>query len=412
MQHLTGSRLSNGTPQRLFFRQTIFIRWVSSLLAVVALLMLVLPQIAAAYNHPGGLYNQTQIDAAVQKVQANTQPWKGAYDRMITTANNYSSRTPVPTQDLFIPGYYTDPGGNATAVRNLHVDTWAAYSSAMAYKFTGNTAYANKSVQILKAWSTGNRTISTGGDTPLYMSYNGVAFILAGDLLLNYSATGWGSTEKTAFKNWVRNIYLPAVASISEHKDSNNRLHNWSDWGMFASMASYHLLDDSAGVYSEIDRLKRHVAAEISDTADSRGRSGYLIAEVDRGHSGIWYSYFSLAPLTAAAHLANNSTGTYLFGSDTVTGQKLKRALDYELYYLNNPGQWPWYQPNPSQPISSTNPSLYLPSSTNQWGYNLYEAMAWYYSDAGYTNYASPQRPIQVGDHHYAWTFPTLMKRS
>jgi hypothetical protein len=38
------------------------------------------------------------------------------------------------------------------------------------------------------------------------------------------------------------------------------------------------------------------------------------------------------------------------------------------------------------------------------------EAMEFIYEAEEYGQYASPARPVSYPNHHFAWTFPTLMK--
>jgi hypothetical protein len=51
-----------------------------------------------------------------------------------------------------------------------------------------------------------------------------------------------------------------------------------------------------------------------------------------------------------------------------------------------------------------------MPSAKDWWPNDLFEAMADEYGDAKYEAFAAQRRPIMNTGHHYAWTFPTLMK--
>jgi hypothetical protein len=65
---------------------------------------------------------------------------------------------------------------------------------------------------------------------------------------------------------------------------------------------------------------------------------------------------------------------------------------------VQNPSSWPHAQ-NPG-----------MPSAKDWWPNDLFEAMADEYGDAKYEAFAAQRRPIMNTGHHYAWTFPTLMK--
>jgi hypothetical protein len=72
-------------------------------------------------------------------------------------------------------------------------------------------------------------------------------------------------------------------------------------------------------------------------------------------------------------------------------------GLDYLIEFVNHPDTWPWH---PNQRLGSP----------ETWPGNLFEAMEGIYDDPGYGKYAKPARPIIYPIHHFAWTFPTLMK--
>jgi len=67
------------------------------------------------------------------------------------------------------------------------------------------------------------------------------------------------------------------------------------------------------------------------------------------------------------------------------------------LYHSQHPDQWQWFQ-NPH------------PGSSSSWPGNLLEAMYPIYKDEKYSNYVKEVRPLIYPNHHFAWTFPTLMK--
>nr|WP_231891332.1 alginate lyase family protein [Paenibacillus swuensis] len=197
---------------------------------------------------------------------------------------------------------------------------------------------------------------------------------------------GWSTEGKTAFANWVDTVYIAKVANYIK-----NHENNWGDWGTYGAMAAYYYRDDTVNLNNEITRLNGKIDKSIA--AD-----GSMPKETARGDGGLRYTYFALAPMTAAAHIAKEATGTDLFQWTSPSGRTLKSALDYLLYYLKNPGQWPHY----------TNPGV--PDTTAMWSYDLFEAMSSYYDDPDYESYAAERRSIIYVGHHYAWSFPTITK--
>lgn len=338
----------------------------------------------AVFQHPGGLYTQAQINDVKAKAQAGQQPWKAARDALVAEADQRLDDPLHAVANFNVPPYYDNPAANEAASAGITADVSAAYITAMAYRLTGNVTYANKAEQIINAWATTNTTVS-GGDGALYMSYKGVGFVFAAELLAGH--TGWISTERATFQTWLRNVLMAQSANTIK-----TRTNNWGDLGTLAALAAYHFLDDSVGVAGEVTRLRNKVDASI-------GADGRMLEEIVRGDHGLWYSHFALSAMTAAAQVAYNVTGENLFQYVSPNGKRLEAALDYLLNYLKNPTQWPH-----STAVQA------LPSSSNPWGYNLFEAMSDVYGKASYAAYAAPQRPIQYVSHHFSWSFPTLLK--
>jgi hypothetical protein len=121
--------------------------------------------------------------------------------------------------------------------------------------------------------------------------------------------------------------------------------------------------------------------------------------EVTRNADGTWYTYFSLSPMTAACWIAYNMTGENIFEMVSPEGASIEKAINYLLYYIKNPGEWPWYHKNTA-------------GHPHSWPGNLVEAMHGIYKNPDYTGYVAGSRPIIYKDHHFTWTFPTLMPLS
>ncbi len=338
---------------------------------------------AFAYPHPGGLYSQALIDSIKSNVKANLSPWKPAYDSLVAKAKWLQTEVPSAVQTFYVPAYYSGPAAHIAASALLQDDVKAAYVSAAAYALTGTNSFADKAIEIMNNWARVNTGVG-GDDSSLVMSYAGVAFIQSAELLQNYS--GWNASDKAQFKSWVSDVFLDKVANANKM-----RTNNWGMWGVLGSISAYHYLDDPAHVRSEIDLIKAKIDAQIAS-------NGAITEEVKRGASGLQYTYFYLAPLTAAAQVALDSEGVDLFNWVSPQGKTIKSALDYLLYYMQHPSSWP-YAANPE-----------LPSASDPWPSNLFEAMANYYPDPAYEAFAASKRPLMQTGHHYAWTFPTVMK--
>ena len=215
-----------------------------------------------------------------------------------------------------------------------------AYVSAIAYALTGTDSYANKTIEILNSWAYTNTDLG-GDDSTLVMTYAGIGFIQAAELVSHFS--GWNEADKSQFKSWVSNVFLQKAADAIK-----NRTNNWGAWGVYGGHQRYHYLDDSEHVRGEIERIKSKIDSQIA-------LNGSISEEAGRGARGLSYTYFYLSPLTAAAQVALEAEGVDLFSWISPRGKTIKKALDYLLYYTQHPSQWPYY----------TNPNI--PSAAEAW---------------------------------------------
>lgn len=346
---------------------------------------------ASAYSHPASSATQSELDIIKAKMLANESPWKEAYDQLIADANAGLSVTSHAVAVWNIPGYYADAAGHDAAKALLDRDAAAAYSGALAYKFTGNTAYANKAKELINGWAYTN-TSTTGSDGPLVSAYLGVGLILAADLIKDYS--GWSAADQTQFKNWIATVWLPKWDGMSSR-------NNWWDWSLYAQLAYYQFTDNATAFAAEVANLK----TQIDTSIDS---NGFLPEESSRGTNSLWYTYFALAPMTAAAEIVRNTTGENLFTWVSPSGKSIKLAADKLFYYVNGHiSEWPY----------SSNTGFPSALNSHQYPLNMYEALGEIYQDTNYDIYVTQYRPVGAvlnGDriHSFAWVYPTLLRTS
>ncbi|CAF2137776.1 unnamed protein product [Rotaria magnacalcarata] len=337
--------------------------------------------IPTGFNHPGGMHPKHQIEFVKLQVLNQSQPYYNAYRQLIVSADAAFNHTTHALADFAVPGYYIDPVLHQKNSRGLQSDAFDAYACALAYHISdGQSKYANQSIRFLTAWADLNTKYSDF-DGSLVMVYSGTAMVMAGELLLNYN--GWSHASKKKYLEWVQTVYLKASNEIRLRKN------NWADWGRLGSILSAHLLENSTEIAENIRLVKSDLFHKIAP-------DGHMPEETARGTNGIWYTYFSLAPITATCWVAYQSTGENLFTNYKQGNSSIKQALDYLYYYNLHPNEWSWFvNPNKGSPTS--------------WPGNLLEVMSSLYGDNRYSDYVKSSRPLIYRTHHFAWTFPTLM---
>lgn len=328
-------------------------------------------------NH--GMHPLTQIDYVKSQIKKKKEPYYSAYERLIYYADSLQGVSHHALVDFSVPGYYDKPLEHRANSLALQRDAFGAYCSALAYRLSDKKKYGEKACYFMKAWSSINKKYSEH-DGVLVMTYSGAAFLIAAELMSDEKI--WAASDKKEFKEWVRDVYLDAANTIRVHKN------NWADWGRFGSLLAASFLNDKTEIKENIRLFKSDLFSKIAP-------DGSMPEEIKRGNNGIWYTYFSLAPLTASCWLVYNLTGENLFALKQ-DSTSIKKALDYLLYYNEHPKEWKWNE----KPNSG---------GTNLWPGNLMEAMSGVYKDESYVNYVKGSRPIMYPIHHFAWTFPSLM---
>ncbi|RIX59501.1 hypothetical protein D3P08_04985 [Paenibacillus nanensis] len=317
-------------------------------------------------------------------------PHTAARDLLLRLADESLSVSTHAVPNWRIPGFYYDATGHQAAKRLMEADAQATYATALAYRLTGEAAYADKASELINGWAAVNREIADN-DGPLVSAYLGSGFIQAALLIKPY--TGWRPEDRALFIRWMTGICLPAWDRIPLR-------NNWWSWSLYAQLSLFRFMDDRVRFAEEAANLKAHIDASIAD-------SGFLPDEADRGTKAIWYHYFALAPLTAAAKQVLDYAGEDLFRWISPSGKTIKQALDTLLYYADGRAEeWPY---DKGQEVPS-------PLSADTWPLDLFEAMAKVYGDPAYERFAAPRRPVTGHINRssgyfqsYAWVFPELL---
>jgi hypothetical protein len=107
----------------------------------------------------------------------NTQPWKGSWDKLIANSHAQLGYVPQP-QAIVYRGYV---GVHPENYVRLFNDV-AAYACALRWKISGDSAYADKAVQMMNAWSSTLTGISGTTDAQLAAGIYGYEFANAGEI--------------------------------------------------------------------------------------------------------------------------------------------------------------------------------------------------------------------------------------
>ncbi|HVV21067.1 MAG TPA: alginate lyase family protein [Pseudonocardiaceae bacterium] len=213
------------------------------------------PQAPATFVHPGVLVSRSQLDFVRGKVNAGAQPWTSAYQQMMASSYASLSRTPKPRATVEC-GSYSNPNLGCTDERQ---DAIAAYTDALAWYITKNTAYAKKAIAIMDAWSAVIKT-HTNSNAPLQTGWAGAVWPRAAEIIRYTYTGGWANLSR--FETMLRTVYLPTVI-----KGSNSN-GNWELVMMEAAVGICVFLNDKTDYDTAMAKYTARVPAYVYLSTD------------------------------------------------------------------------------------------------------------------------------------------------
>ncbi|MFJ3672848.1 alginate lyase family protein [Streptomyces sp. NPDC090106] len=310
--------------------------------ALVAGVVVAAPPSAEAapttFVHPGVTVSQAQLDFARTKVNAGAQPWKGAFDQMMASKYADQNRTPAP-RSVVECGSYSNPNYGCTDERE---DAIAAYTNALAWYITRDARYAQKSIQLMDAWSA-VITDHTNSNAPLQTGWAGSTWPRAAEIIKYTYTGGWSNSGR--FGTMLRNVYLPEIVNGS---NSNG---NWELSMTEAAIGISVFLEDKGVWDSAMARFRTRTAAYVYLASDGdvpktvpsqnlnttakivsywQGQSTFVTGLTQETCRDLTHTGYGIS---AISHVAETSRiqGQDLYGTDV--GERLRQALGFQSKY-------------------------------------------------------------------------------
>jgi len=194
--------------------------------------------IADAEN-PVGVVNLTRLNLVKSRILASTQPQLTAYNAF----NSYLADIIPGGSAQSVLNFLANPAANysfatsgevATSRNSFIENGKPLYAAALAYRLTGNTAYADKAVQILNAWRVAAPNMQGNdpdGHPGLHIgSHLAPCFMYAIDLMRGYESL---ESALEAFRLWWYDECVTWMETVINAKMSGAkstwRLDNWVD---------------------------------------------------------------------------------------------------------------------------------------------------------------------------------------
>jgi hypothetical protein len=165
-----------------------------------------------AFVHPGLLQSREDLDRMKLTVAAKSEPVFAGYEGFRTNAQSQS--------DYKMRGPLAAVGRNPTVGQGVYdSDANAAYQCAVMWCITGDIAYADKSKEIINAWSATLKSI-TGRDAVLMAGLGPFKMVNAAEIL-RYTAAGWSEAEIQQTENHFREVIYPVIQDFAPFANGN-----------------------------------------------------------------------------------------------------------------------------------------------------------------------------------------------
>ena len=227
------------------------------------------PEVALTYNHPCALYSAADFQRVKTAIAAGTliaaqQEEFTALKQSPYTVSNYTAHP----HEQIVRGDATGTKEGKENYGDAMRDAAAAYQNGLLWLLTGNESYAQKGVEILKAWVATCKEV-TANDNNFYLAAGaqGYTFGLAGEELRSYS--GWSESEFTEYQNWMKNVFGDKNYKFLQLHGSSNcgsPKHYMSNWDL-VNLCSYLQI----GILCEDDDIVKYVSSYFTKTGDGLG---------------------------------------------------------------------------------------------------------------------------------------------
>jgi Alginate lyase len=228
------------------------------------------------FTHPGVLVSVNQLNYSKAKIALGQNPWKATFDNMRASA----LATRAPDTSFMLPASGSgkildcDRGEDAKGCRMESLDSAAAYTQALLWFYTGDEAYAQRSVAILDAYSS-ILVDHSGLDGSLFASWAAQYFVRAAEILrYTYKpSAGLKSFNVDQFTRMLEKAFLPIVRN--DEKAARGRKGFWnaynSNWDLAAidAMAGIAVFNNDGKLFlAALDRWKARVPQNIYLASD------------------------------------------------------------------------------------------------------------------------------------------------
>jgi hypothetical protein len=289
-----------------------------------------------AFVHPGLLHTADDFDRMRKHVAAGDQPWKDGWDKLIANPHSSLHYKPRPVEVVY-RGYDKVHAENYARLFN---DIAAAYACALRWRISGDSAYGDKSVEIMNAWSSTLKRIEGTSDRCLAAGIYGYEFANAAEIMRTYP--GWKPADFARFQTMMVDVFYSMNHDFLLRHNGAKIDHYWCNWDAcnMASEIAIGALCDRRDIYEEAVNYFKH--------GNGNGAIEHAVAVMYPGNLGQWqesgrdqgHNTLGIALMGAVCQMAWNQgddlfgydNNRFLAGAEYVAKYNLGNDVPYTLY--------------------------------------------------------------------------------
>ncbi len=296
------------------------------------------------FQHPMTVTSKKEIAVVKDRIKNGMEPQKTAFRKLIYIADSFQRFIPDPPVSMEIIS-----GKQNSSTRNtLDQRIWlwrncsAAYTSALAFTYTGNQKYADKAVKILNAW-VNKGTVFIGNGRYLQIGAWFSPMLYAADLLHDFE--GWNQNDRAKFKKWWQDQCLVNTLEIMV-----NKKNNFKDAGILGVISAAMVFEDRELLEKALNELLLAYKKNPKDASkneswkiakDEKGVYLPLEAERELGRKGLVYSYLSMTTTVQSMEMARYA-GYNFWTAKTPDGGTYQGVIE-QLFKWSIQGEpFPW----------------------------------------------------------------------
>ena len=303
------------------------------------------------FDSPMTVINSAELKIVRQRIKDGEEPQATAYRRLIEDAEAAQEFIPEPPARMTIMGGY-QAGSNLSEMRALmRRESEAAYSSALAWLYSGERRYAEKATEVLDAWAKADTRFS-GHDAGLQLGSWFTRLLYAADIMKSYD--GWPEEAREEFEQWWRRRALPLVRREMVRRDNN-----WKDAGVLGVLAAAVVFEDRELLGEALAELNSYFLARrtrVSNPGENwkfavhETGAVYFPREVTRrgrdigpGGRGLTYTAYTLTTLVQALEIARYA-GYDWWDREAENGATMKEAIAAYIRWMDLGEDFPWHK--------------------------------------------------------------------